>query len=266
MLNFLYRTVPGRLILKPLVRPGFSKAAGKFCDSRASRFLIPGFIKKNNICMDEFEAIKYGSFNQFFCRKIKPGMRPVDDNAEAFVAPCDGLLSTYHIEDGLVIPIKGSRYGIADLLRDPKLASEYNGGTCLVFRLCVNHYHRYIYLDNGTKTNNKFIPGVLHTVRPIALRTVPVFTENSREYTILETENFGNVIQMEVGAMLVGRIRNLHGISKIRRGQEKGYFEYGGSTIIVLVKPDKASFPAEFFETTDKGEEIPVKMGQRLNK
>ncbi|MDO4622250.1 MAG: phosphatidylserine decarboxylase [Eubacteriales bacterium] len=265
MLRFLYETVIGRCILKVLTRPSLSRLAGKFCDSRCSRFLIPGFVRKNHINLREYENRKYESFNQFFCRKIRTGCRPVDRDPGAFIAPCDGLLSIYPIEKDLVIPVKQSRFGIPDLLRDPQLAAEYEGGTCLVFRLCVNHYHRYMYPDSGTKGKNICIPGVLHTVRPIALRNVPVFTENAREYTVLHTENFGDVIQMEVGAMLVGRIQNLHQEAVIRRGQEKGYFEYGGSTIILLVKPGQVQFSSKLYAQTREGKEVPVKAGQRIN-
>ncbi|MDO4633678.1 MAG: phosphatidylserine decarboxylase [Eubacteriales bacterium] len=266
MLHFLYETAVGRCILKFLTRPAISRIAGNFCDSRASRFLIPWFARKNHIRLEEFEDIKYESFNQFFCRKIRKGYRVIDRDPEAFIAPCDGLLSIYPIKDGLVVPVKRSRYRIADLLRDPVLAAEYEGGTCLVFRLCVNHYHRYIYLDQGTKSKNVFLPGVLHTVRPIALRNRPVFVENAREYTVLHTGNHGDVVQMEVGAMLVGRIRNLHQKAEIQRGQEKGYFEYGGSTIILLVKPGEVEFPLKWYKQTERGQEIPVKMGERLNR
>lgn len=265
MLSFLYETILGRCILKGLTMPVVSRLAGKFCDSRISRFLIPAFVKKNHICMEEYEDTRYVSFNQFFCRKIKRERRRIDKSPEAFVAPCDGLLHAYPIHKGLVIPVKQSRFGIADLLQNTALAAEYEGGTCLVFRLCVNHYHRYIYLDDGTKTNNTFLPGVLHTVRPVALRKEPVFVENAREYTVLHTEHFGDVVQMEVGAMLVGRIRNLHQRAAFLRGQEKGYFEYGGSTIILLVKPGQVQIASRFFKATEKDKEIPVRLGQRLN-
>lgn len=266
MLRFLYNTILGRMLLKLLVHPQISRLAGNFCDSRISKFLIPGFIRKNHINMDEFENTSYDSFNQLFCRKIKKGRRIIDEAEDAFIAPCDGLLSAYKIKKGLVIPVKSSKFGIEDLVKNRKLAKEYEDGICLVFRLCVNHYHRYIYLDSGTKSENVFIPGVLHTVRPIALRSEPIFVENAREYTVLHTEHFGDIVQMEVGAMLVGRIQNLHEHATIQRGQEKGYFEYGGSTIILLVKQDQVHVPKKFYDATDKGIEIPVKLGERLNK
>lgn len=261
-LEFLYHTKVGRVILKLLVRPGLSKACGKFMDTRASKPLIKPFIKNNGIDMSEYVDENYKCFNDCFCRHIKPENRPVDMTPENLVAPCDGLLSAYKIADGLVIPVKGSKYSMKGLLRNEALAREFEGGTCLVFRLCVNHYHRYSYPDNGTKGENIFIPGVLHTVRPIALEAFPVFVENSREYTVLETENFGKVVQMEVGAMLVGKISNNMGAGSFKRGEEKGKFLYGGSTIIMLLREGAADVRESLFDATSRQEETPVKMGE----
>lgn len=261
-LEFLYGTKVGRILLKPLVRPGLSKLCGRFLDTRASKFLIKPFIKNNNIDMSEYLDEEYRCFNDCFCRRIRPECRPVDMNPNNLVSPCDGLLSAYKTTDGLVIPVKGSSYSMASLLRSKSLAEEFNGGTCLVFRLCVNHYHRYAYPDNGTKGENVFIPGVLHTVRPVALAHRQVFVENSREYTVMELENFGKVIQMEVGAMLVGKISNNMQAGSFSRGQEKGKFLYGGSTIIMLLRESAASVNKEIFEATSRCEETPVKMGQ----
>lgn len=264
MLNLLYGSALGRMILKILTYPRLSIIAGKFLDSKASRFLIPLFIKKNNISLEEYEDEEYESFNAFFTRRIKPECRPVDTDPNHFIAPCDGYLSVYPIEDGLIMPVKQSMYSVADLLKDEELAKEYDGGTCMVFRLCVHHYHRYCYLDGAFKDDNVHIDGVLHTVRPVALRKVPVFKENSREYTILHTDHFGDVIQMEVGAMFVGRIDNYHQKARVERGLEKGRFLFGGSTIIVLIKKDMIRVPSSVFDKTRRGKEIPVKQGQKI--
>ena len=261
-LRFLYETKAGRVVLKLLVRPGLSKACGKFLDTRASKIFIKPFIKNNNIDMSEYEKEDYTCFNDCFCRHIRPECRPVDMNPDNFVSPCDGLLSVYDITDGLVIPVKGSKYSVTSLLRNDVLAREFDGGKCLVFRLCVNHYHRYSYPDDGSKGENIFIPGVLHTVRPIALKNCQVFVENSREYTVLDTKNFGRMVQMEVGAMLVGKISNNMEAGEYKRGQEKGKFLYGGSTIILLIKKDAAKLKEDFGPATQKGEETPVKLGQ----
>ena len=263
-LTFLYKTVCGRLFLKLLSTRAVSKLSGVFLDSRLSSFLINSFARKNNIVLDDYELEGIKSFNEFFRRKIKAGKRVFDTEPEHLCAPCDGLLSVWNIQKDTVIPVKQSAYTVKRLLRDPQLASEYEDGLCLVFRLCVNHYHRYAYVDSGKKGANIFIPGVLHTVRPIALETLPVFTENCREYTVIENPVFGKLIQMEVGAMLVGRIVNLEGEGTAVRGKEKGFFEYGGSTIIVLLKKDSAKIKDEILSNSIAGIETPVKMGEQI--
>ena len=261
MLRFLYHNVLGRCLLRILISRPISKLAGAFLSSRLSKGLIKKFVSNNNIDLEEFYSDNFGCFNDCFCRKIKEGNRPFE---EGLVAPCDGLLSVYPIKDGLVLPIKQSQYNIADLLQDNDLAKEFDGGTVLVFRLCVNHYHRYSYFDDGVKGDNKFIKGRLHTVRPIALRKYPVFVQNCREMTVMDTVNFGKAVQIEVGAMLVGKIANLHGRGPIKRGEEKGMFLYGGSTIVLMLKKDAATLPDELYEATNNGLETPVRMGQQI--
>ena len=255
-LNFLYRTSGGRCVLKLLISRPVSKLCGAFLDSRLSAFLIKGFVKKNNIDLSDYDLEGIRTFNQFFRRRIKEGKRPFDMNPAHLCAPCDGFLSTYPINDeGTVIPIKQTAYTITSLLQNKELAAQYAGGWCLVFRLCVDNYHRYAYPVSGLKGPNIFIPGVLHTVRPIALETFPVFAQNCREYTVIESPEFGQVVQIEVGAMLVGRIVNLEQEGKVVRGQEKGYFEYGGSTVVLLIEKNRLTIKQDFLET-------PVKMGE----
>lgn len=262
ILEFLYETIPGRFLLKPLTSPRLSQLCGQFLDSGYSRFLIKPFIRKNHIRVSDYVMKDIRSFNAFFSRKIKDGMRPVNMDSDKLIAPCDGLLSVWKVEEDTVLPVKQSRYTIASLLRNRKLAQRYQGGYCIVFRLCVNHYHRYCYVDSGKKSGNIFIPGRLHTVRPIALRNIPVFTENSREYTAIRSANFGTLIQMEVGAMLVGRITNHEGKGSAIRGKEKGYFQYGGSTIIVLAEPGYVQIREDILQSSESGKETPVRMGE----
>lgn len=265
-LRFLYKNAFGRVCLKLLVAPWVSKVAGKFLDSGFSRCLIPSFVKKNDIDMSQYEKVEYHDFNEFFTRKILPELRPVDMSDENFVAPCDGLLSSYHIQSDTVIPAKQSEYKIADLIDSDKEAAGFMGGTCLVFRLCVNHYHRYAFFDDCEISAPKFIPGKLHTVRPIALENDRVFTTNSREVTYLDTKNFGRCAQIEVGAMLVGKIANNLLQNPAKRGEEKGKFLYGGSTVILLLPAGVVDLDDSYFELTNKGYEVPVKMGEVLGK
>lgn len=263
-LHFLYQTAPGRVCLKLLTRPGLSHLVGGFLDSAASKGLIRPFVKRNGIDLAEYESDGFTCFNDFFCRKIRPGLRPVDMSPDALIAPCDGLLSVYPISRDTVLPVKQSRYTLERLLGGDPVFRDLLNGTALVFRLCVDNYHRYCYVDSGVKGENIHIPGRLHTVRPIALETLPVFTENSREYTVIESENFGRLIQMEVGAMLVGRIRNLHGPGPVQKGVEKGTFLYGGSTVIVLLRENAARVDEVYITNSSAGVETPVRYGQRI--
>ena len=184
MLDFLYHTIPGRMLLKPLTAPALSKLCGRFLDSSLSHFLVRPFIQTNNIRIEDYETDHIRSFNDFFSRKICEGLRPVDPDPKHLIAPCDGLLSVWKIEKDTVFPVKQSSYTLTSLLRSHKLARHYEGGYCLVFRLCVNHYHRYCYVDSGAKSRNRRIPGVLHTVRPVARREPSgIYREQPRIYT-----------------------------------------------------------------------------------
>lgn len=298
MLRFLYTTAPGRMLLKPLTSRGFSRLAGKFMDSRASTALIKPFVRKNKIDLSEYEPARYRSFNEFFIRKVRPECRPVAP--EGLIAPCDGLLSAYKIDDKTRLNIKNSVYSIQTLLGNDPRAAKFAGGTCLVFRLCVDNYHRYHFFDDCAPEPSRFIPGVLHTVRPIALENVPVFHQNCREVTFLHTKSYGLAAQIEVGAMLVGKIHNhkIAGIGKTaynreapidseerdeqdcangencaaqaavfpaHRGEEKGYFLYGGSTVVLLLNREAARLPEFLYKSTANDQETPVKCGQRLS-
>ena len=265
MIHALYHTHIGRFILKCLTWPPISQAAGRFLDSGIYRHLIQPFIQMNSLDMTDVLEEEWPSFNAFFVRHLKTGSRPVDMDPEAFIAPCDGLLSVYSLEQDGLFEVKDSLYTVEELLQNRRLAEEFKGGSCLIFRLTPSHYHRYCYPDSGRKTRNVFIPGVLHTVQPVAVEAVPVFHQNCREFTLLRTDHFGPMIFMEVGAMLVGRICNYDSeAGKITRGREKGRFEFGGSTIILLLKKE-ISLRTEILEASASGEEYPVKMGERLN-
>ncbi len=263
-LRFLYHTRPGRMLLKPLTCRPVSKVSGRFLDSRMSKPLIRPFVRKNNIDLRDFYADNFRCFNDCFTRRIREPLRPIDHRPESFISPCDGLLSVYPIQGDTVVPVKQSRYTLADLLDDKALAARYRDGLCLVFRLCVDHYHRYCYVDDGHKGDNRFLPGRLHTVRPVALAAGPVFTQNCREVTVLHTRRFGPVAQVEVGAMLVGKIHNHHGAGPIRRGQEKGMFLYGGSTVVLLVEKGRVRLDPTLLEASRHGKETPVRMGETL--
>ena len=261
--NFLYHTVPGRALLQLLIRPGVSKALGAFLDKPLSRHLVTPFVKSTGLDLSDYPERHYHSFNDFFTRNIREGRRPVDMEETALVAPCDGKLTVYPITKEGLFDIKHSVYSVTDLLRDATLAKEFEGGTCLIFRLTPDDFHRYSFMDDGKILSSSILSGVLHTVRPIAFRRYPVFSENAREYAVLDTKNFGKVIQMEVGALFVGRIVNLP-LTHFIRGQEKGKFEFGGSTVILLLQKGAAEMDEELLQNTRSGLESIVRLGQKI--
>ncbi len=263
-LRFLYRSKLGAPLLRILSGMTISKIVGKYLDGKFSRRRIKKYVKKNSIDMSQYESEDYRSFNAFFTRKIRPELRPFATEPEAFVSPCDAKLSLYKLNPDCSFEIKGFRYTTETLLKNPTLAKKYEGGYCFVFRLAVSDYHRYFYIDDCEKENNVFIKGRLHTVQPVALEKRRVFTENCREYTVMHTENFGDVTQVEIGAMMVGRIVNNHGAGRHMRGEEKGRFEFGGSTIALLVEHDKVVPDSEFMQNTSDGYETAVLCGERI--
>ena len=264
ILGILYKTMPGRLLLKGLTAPAISKAAGAFLSTRLSCVLIAPFIRNNHIDMTQYEPVKYKSYNDFFTRKIKAKLRPVDMEANHFISPCDSKLTVYPVTEDGRFTIKHTPYTVESLLQNKKLAKEYEGGYAMVFRLTVDDYHRYCYVCDGNKEDNVVIPGVLHTVNPIANDYFPIYKENSREYSILHTKEFDDIVMMEVGALFVGRIVNHHRKFKVFRGQEKGYFEFGGSTVVLLVKKDTVKIDADILENSAQGIETVVKYGEKI--
>lgn len=264
MLGLLYGSAIGRLLLKPLTRPGLSRLVGRFLSTRLSKGLIRSFIRKHSIDMSQFEAVEYRSYNEFFSRKIRPEVRPVDMERRSLISPCDSKLTALPITADARFTLKQTQYTVNSLLRDEALADAYMGGWALIFRLTVDDYHRYCYVDGGEKGENIRIPGVLHTVNPIANDYYPIYKENSREYSILHSEIFGDILMMEVGALLVGRIVNHHETAQVTRGQEKGYFQFGGSTVVLLLKAETVQIDADILENSRVGIETVVRMGEKI--
>ena len=261
VMRFLYGTAPGRALLRPMVRPAFSDKAAAFLNAPPSACLIPYYIRKHAIDRTPYREQVYHSFNDFFKRRRTVEVRK---DPATLISPCDSFLSLYRIRDDLRLPVKHSRYSVADLLRDKKLAASFAGGLCCVFRLEPQHYHHYLYPADGRLLLKRRINGILHSVRPIACDAFPVWVQNSREYTLLRTAGFGDIVQMEVGALLVGRICNPPGSAHPAQGDEKGYFEFGGSTVILLLQKDRLRLPEAWLPLLDTGTETPVSIGRPI--
>lgn len=263
--EFLYGTAPGRFLLRGLCRPWFSKLGGRVLSTRLSALTVGPFIRAHNIDISQCPRQKFRSFNDFFTRTLSPGARPVDMDPTAFVSPCDGKLTVWPVTTDGRFPVKGTEYTLAGLLRDETLAERFSEGLVWLFRLSPEDYHRYIWTADGTPGGTVRIPGVLHTVQPLERGQRPVYHENTREYRPLETA-FGTVLVMEVGALLVGKIANRPVSGPVARGQEKGNFAFGGSTIILVTKKDAAAPDPALEAASAKATETPVRLGQRVGR
>jgi len=264
-LSYVYSHRFTRVMLKPMTYPWFSKLGGKVLSSRVSKAFIPHFEKKNHIDLSEYEKTKYRCFNDFFSRKILSEKRPVCDEEDAFVSPCDGRLTAYHIDENLRLKIKDSVYSVESLIRDSQLAKDFLGGCCVIIRLCVDNYHRYHFPCDGHLISEKTIPGFFNSVRPSAINQFPVFKENSRTVSFLDSPKTGPFAQIEVGALLVGKIVN-NQVDVFRKGEEKGHFLYGGSTIVLLIPKDGPRIDKRFFTNTDNNCETKICMGECIGR
>ena len=265
-LRFLYTTILGRSILKVLVQPFFSKICGFILETPISKAIISPFIKWNKLDMSRYKPEEYKSFNDFFKRRLLVPPDRQTLNKKYLHAPCDGKVSVYPIQQESVFSIKHSFYKLEELLEDTDLAKEYEDGTIWIFRLTPNDYHRYYFIDYGDIILFKHIPGILHTVQPIAFDYEKIFIKNSREISVMNTSYWGKVVQIEVGALLVGKITN-----EIKEGsfsffQEKGYFEFGGSTVILLFKKNVLQPDASIFTKSQNGIETEIRVGTIIAK
>lgn len=261
-INFLYKTLLGRLILKVLIRPSISKIFGKIMDSKFSTIYIKHFISKNKIDTSFYKIKNYSSFNDFFKREKKEEFLNFSKDKNTLTSPCDAKLSAYKISEKNIFKIKNLEYDLKSLIQEKTLLDEFKNGSILVFRLAPDNYHRYHFIDDGKIIFSKKIKGVLHTVRPVAFKNHRVFLENQREVSLLFTENFKKIIQIEVGALFVGRIKN-HNVTEFKRGMEKGYFEFGGSTIILILKEEIKVLEC-FFENTKNNKETIIETADKI--
>ena len=185
LLTFLYTTSVGNRLLRILVSPVVSKAAGCVMNSRLSLLAVSGFIKSQNIDVSEFEKTSFSSYNDFFTRKLKPDARLLAQGDDILISPCDAKLTIFPITNDSRFLIKQGQYTVQSLLRDEKLAKQFEGGILWQLRLSVDDYHRYIYPVSGRRSHERTINGVFHTVQPIALEHCPVYKENTRKYCII---------------------------------------------------------------------------------
>ena len=266
-MKLFYDSRLGRIFLDQLLtKPWLSKAYGSLQSSSISRCKIAPFIKQFGIDMNEFEDRPFQDFNDFFTRKFRPGARNFSQDLTKMPAFCEGrYLALPRLSREGNIPVKGFRLETPTLFNGSSWENTFLGGSGFIARLCPVDYHRYHFPDSGRKRESFRAHGPLHSVNPMALEARPeaLFT-NERQITILETDNFGKLAYIEVGALMVGKIVESHRAEQFQRGDEKGYFLFGASTVILLAEPGRIQIDQEILDKSAQGIETLVKLGEPI--
>lgn len=268
-LYFLYHNWLGTLI-RPLLRThGIAKLYARYQDSTLSKHQIKSFIKKHNIAMEEFVTPPNGftSFNDFFIRTLRPGVRTVDWDDNVLVSPADSRV--------LIIPevsaqerffVKEKPFNLHTFLADRDLAQEYEGGSLMLCRLSSRDYHRYHFPCDSIPNDPTAIPGSLESVHPLAYEAglLPL-QENERHRFVLRSELFDDILVIVVGAMFVGRITHTYTVgANCSKGDEMGYFSFGGSSLVLLFKRGIIRFEKNLVDRSAQHVETSVLMGERV--
>ena len=267
-LVWLYYNPVGEATLWALAkRKLVSSIYGKMMDRTSSTKKIHPFIEDFDIDMSVAQENEFKNFNDFFTRKLKDDARPVDTSFNVVVSPADGKILAYADISNSDFIIKGFRFDVSSFLDNPELAQKYHNGALLIIRLAPVDYHRFHFPVSGNLTPGKKIEGDYYSVNPFALRKkAEIFCLNKREYTILSNPLFGDVIMAEVGATMVGSIVQTYKGGSVKKGEEKGYFKFGGSTVVLLFEKSKIQIDEDLLINTLKGYETAVKMGERIGK
>lgn len=265
-LRFLYGSAPGRWLRQWVTHPWFStfNAIPKryFSGARA----IAEFAQRYQVNVAEAEKSldQYSSLDDFFCRKLKPGARSIADNSDALVSPADGRVLVYPHLQGQTLTVKQQQVSVADLLGSATAAEEVNGGAAAVVRLAPKDYHRFHFPVAGQAGKARLLPGRLESVHPIALDAGAPSFANKRTVTRIETERFGPVYMVDVGALTVGTLVQTYRPGAVSKGQEKGYFRFGGSTVVVLWGRNGPRFDQDLIENSQAQMETLVKYGTQI--
>ena len=266
-----YNTFIGKSVLELIVkRKLFSALYGKLQDLSGSKKNIKPFIDDFNIDMSEAvreNVSEYCSFNDFFTRKLKVASRKIDRSENVLISPADGKALAYeNIDIEKIIQVKGYSYKLKDLLNDEKAAGYYRHGICIVVRLAPSDYHRFHFVDDGIPLNAKSVKGDYYSVNPIALKEVArLYCKNKRDITVFDSENFGQITFVDIGASCVGTIiQTFIKNKKVIKGDEKGYFKFGGSTVIMFLQKGMIKIDPDILKNSEDGIETSVLMGEQI--
>lgn len=265
----------GSSLLKKCLLPlmtkyhGFSRLYGKMQKLKSSSSKISPFIQKYHIDTQEFlePTSSYRCFNDFFVRKLKKEARPLVEDDHVATLPADGRYLVFeNVSKMTHFYVKGQKLDIYSLLQNETLAKEYEGGSLVFARLCPTDYHRFHFPFDCTPSSPTLLNGYLHSVNPMALRkNIAILSENKRVLTELDSDVFGKVLYIEVGATAVGSIKQTFTPNTpYKKGDEKGYFEFGGSSVLMLFKKGAISFDVDLLEASSEKLEVKALMGESL--
>lgn len=268
--NFLrlaYGNPLGRLTVELAIkRAWFSRWYGWRMNRPGSKSKIAPFIEQYGLDPAEFadSVESYASFNEFFYRKLKLGARPVDADPNVAVFPADGRhLAISNVNAADAFYIKGQRFDLRAFLADDALTQAFEGGSMLISRLCPVDYHRYHFAVSGIAEAPVIINGPLYSVSPLALRrNLAILWENKRSRTLIESPVFGKVVIMEIGATCVGSIHSTFQPGSVKKGDEKGYFSFGGSCLVTLFQSGRINFGPDLLEQAEQSREVYAKFGE----
>ena len=267
-LKFLYHNPLGKLPLNMLVKRKFlSSFYGRLMSKSNSRKKIQPFVEGYHVNMDESlkSVAEFVSFNDFFYRKLKPEARKIENG---LVSPADGkILAFENVSDLRNFFVKGNAFTLKDFLNSKQLAHKYENASLIIVRLAPNDYHRFHFPFDGIASVPYKISGKYFSVSPYAITQnfAKVFCENKREYTILTCEDKGDILISPVGATMVGSIiETYESGSNVKKGDEMGYFAFGGSSILMLIDKDKISIDKDILENTANGMETSILMGEKI--
>ena len=275
-IKFLYTSVAGKKIGNLFTNKYFSKMYGAFQDLPSSHNKVRPFIQKFDIPIQDYEPgtrpsldpkDSYRTFNEFFIRRFRLGKRSFVSDPRRMPAFAEARYVGFEsVNDERLYPVKGHYLKAKDLIGNEQVAKIFEGGPLLIARLCPVDYHRYHYPDNGKVIDNFRVPGAYDSVNPFALKYKnQIFIKNERHVSILETEQFGKLAYIEVGAICVGKIIQSHRWNKpFMRGEEKGYFLFGGSTVVLLGEKGKWKPSQDIIANTDKGIETYLHLGTEV--
>ncbi|MBP9224249.1 MAG: phosphatidylserine decarboxylase [Verrucomicrobiales bacterium] len=269
-LRWAYETALGRACLEGIIkRPWFSGLYGSWADSRSSVKEVSRFIERFGVDTSEFLNAPgtFRTFNEFFYRKLKPEARPIAPEADSVIFPADGrhfFIPVLSADSHLYA--KGQRFDLPKLFGDADLAAQFFGGSAVLSRLCPTDYHRFHFPLAGECGTPRCINGSLYSVNPIALsRQLGYIAENKRRITPVTDTALGTYLFLEIGATNVGSIVDTCEPGQtVRKGDEKGYFRFGGS-MVITVFPEGTLAPApDLREQSAAGIELYARMGDHM--